>query len=548
MNMRMDTKRRAGRGIRRRLAAAGLGLACLAASAGAGGAEKILRWGNGDEPQELDPQVISGSVEHHLARALFEGLVNNAPDGEGVIPGVAESWDVSEDGLVYTFHLRADARWSNGEPVTADDFVRSYRRMLSPRLAAEYAYMLFLLEGAAEYYSGRVADFSTVGARAPDAHTLVLALRRPAPFFLGALTHYAWFPVPLPVIEKFGPADAKGSRWTRPGNIVGNGPFVLVEWRQNQVIKVRRSPAYWDRGTVKLDGIDFLPVTQPDNEERMYRAGQLDITYEFPPQKIASYRRMPGTPLRLDPYCGVYFYRFNTARKPFDDARVRRALALAIDRERLVNYVTLASEKPACTIVPPGVAGYTPAPDAALKPDIAEARRLLAEAGYPGGKGFPRTELLYNTLEKHRGVAETLQQMWRKNLGVEIGLHNQEWKVYLDSQKTMDFQIQRAGWIADYVDPHVFFDLWRTGGGNNNTGWGDAAYDRMLDAALEAGTREERYAIYRDMEKILLRDLPIMPIYFYTYARIVSPRVKNFHTTFLDNYPWKYVDIDPAGD
>ncbi len=516
--------------------------ACLPAFAA--GQQKMLRWGNGDEPQDLDPQVISGSVEHHLARALFEGLVNNSTDGRSVIPGVAERWDVSEDALTYTFHLRAEAKWSNGEPVTADDFVRSYQRMLSPRLATEYAYMLFLLKGATDYYTGKTKDFSTVGVRAPDVRTLVLTLERPAPFLLGALTHYAWFPVPVSVIEKFGPADAKGSRWTRPGNIVGNGPFVLTEWKQNKVIAVKRSPTYWDRDAVKLDGIEFYPVTQPDNEERMYRARQLDITYDFPPQKIASYKRMPATPLHLDPYCGVYFYRFNTARKPFDDVRVRRALTLAIDRGRLVKFVTRADEQPARTIVPPDVAGYSPAPDAALKEDIAEAQRLLAEAGYPNGAGFPKTDLLYNTQQKHRDVAEALQQMWRKNLGIEIGLYNQEWKVYLDSQKSADFQVQRAGWIADYVDPHVFFDLWRTGGGNNNTNWGDPEYDRLLDAALEAKSQEERYAIYRRMEKILLRDLPIMPIYFYTYARIISPRVKNFRTTFLDNYPWKYVDLD----
>lgn len=519
-----------------------MGLACLPAFAA--GPQKILRWGNGDEPQDLDPQVISGSVEHHLVEALFEGLVSNSPDDSGVKPGVAERWEMSDDGLVYTFHLRADARWSNGEPVRADDFVRSYERMLSPRLATEYAYMLFLLKGAVDYYSGRTADFSTVGVRAPDARTLVLTLARPAPFFLSALTHYAWFPVPVSVIGKFGPVDAKGSRWTRPGNHVGNGAFVLTEWRQNQVISVRRSATYWDRETVKLDGIDFYPVTEPDNEERMYRAGQLDITYDFPPQKLASYKRMPGTPLRIDPYCGVYFYRFNVKRKPFDDVRVRRALALAIDRELLVKQVTRADEKPACTIVPPNVAGYTSAPDAAFKADVAEARRLLTEAGYPDGKGFPKTELLYNTMSKHQMVAEALQQMWRKNLGIEISLYNQEWKVYIDSQKTMDFQVQRAGWIADYVDPHVFFDLWRTGGGNNNTNWGDPEYDRLLDAALEAKTQSERFAIYQRMEKMLLRDLPIMPIYFYTYARLISPCVKNFRTTFLDNYPWKYVDVD----
>jgi len=241
----------------------------------------------------------------------------------------------------------------------------------------------------------------------------------------------------------------------------------------------------------------------------------------------------------------------NIARKPFDDVRVRRALALAIDRESLVKNVTLAHEQPAYAIVPPGVGGYQSrhhltghAADASSVASAKEeARRLLAEAGYPGGAGLPKIELLYNTLEKHRTIAEALQQMWRKNLGLDLTLYNQEWKVYLDSQKTMNFQIQRAGWIADYVDPHVFFDQWRTGGGNNNTNWGNAEFDRLLAKSLDAKTTADRYEIYQQMENILLDELPVMPIYFYTYARIIRPTVKNYRTNYLDNYPWKYADL-----
>ncbi|HVS53442.1 MAG TPA: peptide ABC transporter substrate-binding protein [Opitutaceae bacterium] len=503
---------------------------------------KVLNYGNGAEPQDLDPQVITGTPEYHLMCAFFEGLVAQAPDGVNVEPGVAERWEISADGLVYTFHLRADAKWSDGAPVTARDFVRSAQRMLTASLAADYAYMFFHVAGAEDYYNGRLKDFSATGFKALDDRTLQLTLAHRTPFLLAAMLHHAWYPVPVAVVEKFGGLTRKGTSWTRLENFVGNGPFVLREWKQHQILVAERSPTYWDRAHVKLDRINFFPFELAETEEKLFRTHALDVTYEIPLAKIAVYRREQPAALRLDPYCGTYFYRFNVARKPFDDVRVRRAFALAIDRESIVKNVTLADEQPAYAIVPPGVGGYESRHH--LQGDIAEAQRLLAEAGYPGGRGFPPTDLLYNTLEKHRAIAEALQQMWRKNLGVEIGIYNQEWKVYLDAQKTTNFQIQRAGWIADYVDPHVFFDLWRTGGGNNNTNWGSPEYDRLLARALDTQTNAERYEIYQQMEKILIDELPVMPIYFYTYARLVDQVVKNFRTTYLDNYPWKYVDVD----
>jgi oligopeptide transport system substrate-binding protein len=503
---------------------------------------RVLLFGNGAEPQDLDPQTVTGSPEYRLMMAFFEGLVVQSPNGTDIEPGVAERWEISADGLVYTFHLRADARWSNGEPVTAGDFVRSAHRMLTPALAADYAYMMFHVAGAEDFYNGKLKDFAATGFKAIDARTLQLTLRQPTPFLLKALVHHAWFPVPIPTVEKFGGLDRKESNWTRPENFVGNGPLVLREWKPNQIIVAARSPTYWDRDRVKLDEVHFFPIELAETEERMFRTGQLDVTYEVPLTKIPVYRREHPDALRIEPYCGVYFYRFNVTRKPFDDVRVRRALALAIDRESLVKNVTLANEQPAYAIVPPGVGGYQSRHH--LEGDLAEARRLLAEAGYPGGQGFPKVELLYNTLEKHRTIAEALQQMWRRNLGIEITLYNQEWKVYLDSQKTTNFQFQRAGWIADYADPHVFFDLWRTGGGNNNTNWGNAEYDRLLVRALETKTTAERYEVYQQMEKLLVDELPVMPIFFYTYARLIRPAVKNYHTTYLDNFPWKYVDLE----
>ncbi|MCX6955637.1 MAG: peptide ABC transporter substrate-binding protein, partial [Verrucomicrobia bacterium] len=316
-------------------------------------------------------------------------------------------------------------------------------------------------------------------------------------------------------------------------NFVGNGPYALKEWRPNQVIVAIRSPTYWDRAKVKIDELHFHPVELSDTEERMFRTGQLDVTYEVPLNKIPVYQKENPGSIRIDPYNGIYFYRFNVKRKPFDDVRVRRALALSIDRETIVKKVILGGEQPAYDFTPPDLAGYVS--QHTFKADLAEAKRLLAEAGYPEGKGFPKVELLYNTLEKHRTIAEALQQMWRKNLGVDITLFNQEWKVYLDAQHTQNYQFQRAGWIADYVDPHVFFDLWETGGGNNDTNWGNPEYDRLLRTALDAKTTEARYEVYQKMEKILVDEMPVLPIYFYTYARLVSPKVKGYFTTPLDN-------------
>jgi len=516
--------------------------ATTAASGSDSTPRKVLRYGNGAEPQDIDPHIVTGTPEHHLIRAFSEGLVSEDPDMK-VIPGAAERWEVSPDGLTYTFHLRADGKWSNGDPVTAQDFVESYQRLLTPALACEYAYMLYNhVRGAKDYYEGKTKDFATTGFKALDARTLQITLVQPAPFLLHAMNHYSWYPVHIATVKKFGGLERRSTAWTRPENFVCNGPYILKSWRPNQMIVAERSPTYWDRARVKIDEIDFYPIELADTEERMFRTGQLDITNEVPLTKLAVYRKEHPESVRVDPYDGIYFYRFNVGRKPFDDVRVRRSLALSIDRESLVKNVTLAGEQPAYNFLPQNLLGYRSVHT--FKADLDEARRLLAEAGYPAGKGFPRAELLYNTLEKHRSIAEALQEMWRKNLGVEITLVNQEWKVYIDNQHAKNFQFQRGGWIADYVDPHVFFDIWESTGGNNDTNWGNAEYDRLLHSALGTPNDAARFAVYQQMEKILIDEMPVMPIYFYTYSRLVSPRVKGFITTPLDNYPWKYADIE----
>lgn len=501
---------------------------------------KVLRASNGSEPQDLDPQVVTGVGEHKIITALMEGLVTYSPEG-GIAPGVAERWTISDNGLVYTFNLRADARWSNGEGVTAGDFVRSFQRMLSPSLGAEYAYQLFYLTHAEDFNTGKLKDFSQVGVKAIDDRTLQLTLDHRTPFLLELLLHYSWFPVHIPTVEKFGGLERKGSAWTRAGNYVGNGPFVLAEWKPNQKITVTKSPTYWDKSRVKLDAIEFFAIDNADTEERMFRTGKLDYAYSLPLNKMETYRNEHADTYRQVPFYGAYFYRVNVTKKPLDDKRVRRALALAIDREAIVkNILRDAGQKPAYNFTPSSEKFTS---TARLNGDLEEARRLLAEAGYPDGKGMPSVEILFNTLDSHRVIAEAIQQMWKTRLGVDATITNQEWKVYLDSQQTGNFQVVRAAWIADYDDPHTFLDMWITGGGNNHTGWSNPGYDRLIRGALDTKTEAERMAVYQQLETILADEVPIIPIYFYSRIYAISPRVKNWVSTPLDNRAWKWVDL-----
>jgi oligopeptide transport system substrate-binding protein len=502
-----------------------------------GPAPKILLLGNGAEPQDIDPQTVTGVPENKLVNAFFEGLVAYGASDADTVPGVAERWETSADGLTWIFHLRADAKWSNGDPVTAQDFVRSYQRILTPELAAEYAYKLFHVVGAEAYQRGELKDFSQVGFRAPDARTLEVRLRYRVPYLLEAVKHYAWFPVHIASVEKHGGLTSRGKPWTREENFVGNGPFVLRSWQPGRKIVAARSPTYWDRAAVALDEIHFFPVENLQTEERMFRTGQLHKTFDLPAAKLDQYRREFPDVFRSDPYYGSYFFRFNTTRKPLDDARVRRALSLAIDRESLVRNVARGGQEPAYGYTPPS-AKFTPR--ARLTGDLAEARRLLAEAGYPEGRGFPRIELLYNTHDNHRRICEALQEMWRRNLGIEVGLVNQEWKVYIRSMDMLDYDMARGGWIGDYNDPNTFLDTFITGSGNNRTGWSNARYDQLLRDAQQAPDEAARMETYQQMEQLIIDELPLMPVYFYRRIFAVSPQV-HWPANLLDNHNWKSI-------
>ena len=496
---------------------------------------QTLHWGNGAEPQELDPHIVTGIPEHHIIVGLLEGLVLKDPQTLEPTPGMAESWEISDDGKTYTFHIRANARWSNGDPVTSKDFVWSWWRALQPALGNLYAYMYYPINNAEAYATGKLDDFSQVGVKALDTQTLEITLANPTPYFLQLLDHYSMFPVHRATIEKFGGAAERGTRWTRAGNFVGNGPFILKQWDLNRLVMIEKNPTYYDADKVQLNAIRFYPTENVSTEERMFRAGQLHVTGSLPADKIAVYKETNPQALRISPYLGTYFYRINTTVEHLADKRIRRALAMAINRQQIIDTVTKGGQTPAFTFTPPNTLGYTA--EDGFAEDIGAAKALLAEAGYPGGEGFPPTELLYNTSEGHRKLAVAIQQMWKKNLNIDISLNNQDWKVYLDSEASGNFQISRAGWIGDYVDPNTFLDMWLKDGGNNRTGWHNNEYDQLIsEAAPAAKERVQRYAHFRRAEAILMDAMPVIPIYTYNSTHLVHTHVKGMPSNILD-YP-----------
>jgi oligopeptide transport system substrate-binding protein len=523
-------------------------LACALLAACSGRApegENFLHVNLGTEVQDLDPHLVTGVPEHRALSALFEGLTDLDPATMQPVPGVAERWEVSEDSLRYTFHLRENAKWSNGDPVTAHDFAYGWQRILSPSLAAEYAYMLYCIKNAKAYNEGTLTDFAEVGVKVLDDHTLEVTLEGPTPYFLTLHYHQSFFPVHKATVEAHGGMAERGSRWTRAGNHVGNGAFRLVEWRPEEYFRVVKNEHYWGAANVRLDGIEFTPISDANTEENNFRKGRTDITETMPLHKIEVYRKEQPEVLQVNPYLGVYFYRANVTRKPLDDVRVRLALSKALDRERLAADVLKAGEQPAYNLTPPDTAGYTSSAKMDYNPE--EAKRLLAEAGFPDGAGFPKLDLLFNTSEQHKTIAEAVQQMWKETLNIEIGLYNQDWKVYLDSTDTLDYDLARAAWIGDVIDPMNFLEMFTSYGGNNRTGYKSDAYDALIAEAYATGDQTARYEILRRAEAQLLQDAPIIPVYFYTSKYLMSERVKGFIPNILDYRRWKDLWLDDAG-
>lgn len=501
--------------------------------------EQVLNLGNGTEPKDLDPHTVTGIPESTIVQSLFEGLVGKDPKTLEPVPGVAERWKISKDGKTYTFYLRKNAKWSNGEDLKASDFIYSWKRLLDPKTASEYAFQGFYIQGGKEYHLGKLKEEKALGLRALDAYTLQVSLENPTPYFLSLLHHHSLYPVHQKTVEKH------GMRWTKPGNLVSNGAFQLVSWKMNYLISVEKNPHYWDRENVKLKKIKFYAIEKPETEEKMFRVKRLHATASVPSEKISHWEKEENTPLQKHPYLGTYYYWINVNRKPLNNALVRKALSLAIDREKLIRYVVKGGQAPAQSFTPPGTGGFEPLPR--LPKDLSQvemARELLKKAGYPKGKNFPKVEILYNTSEGHKKIAEAISQMWSEHLGIKTTLYNQEWKVFLDTQQSKNYSISRAGWIADYNDPFTFLELLTTANSGNRAGWSNSEYDELLEKSQKELNPQKRNELFQKAEGILLEELPVIPLYIYTRLYLLSPRVKGWYPNVEAIHPLKHVWIE----
>ncbi|MEZ8579143.1 oligopeptide ABC transporter substrate-binding protein OppA [Vibrio splendidus] len=487
--------------------------------------QELVR-GNGTEVATIDPHKSQGVPESHVIRDLLEGLVNQ--DGEGnTIPGVAESWETT-DNKTFTFHLRKDAKWSNGDPVTAEDFVYSWQRAVDPATASPYAwYMEYTkMVNAKDIVAGK-KDKSELGVKAVDANTLVVELDTAVPYFVMMMGHTTMKPVHQATVEKF------GDQWTKPGNFVGNGAFAVDKWVVNERLVLKRNDQYWNNDKTVLNKITFLPIENQVAEMNRFLSGEIDFTNELPTEHFKRLKKEYAEDVSVAGNLCTYYYIFNTKKAPFDDVRVRKAISYAIDRNIVSDAILAQGQKPAYFLTPEITAGFNPELPAygkmSQKERNEEAARLLEEAGY--GKDNPLNfNLLYNTSENHKKIAVALGSMWKKTLGLKVTLENQEWKTYLSSKDSGDFEVARAGWCGDYNEASSFLTLMKS---NNTTGgvhYDSAEYDQIIDKALNSTSAEEREALYLEAEALMAKDMPIAPIYQYVKSRLLNPHVGGFPT------------------
>ncbi|MBK1882923.1 peptide ABC transporter substrate-binding protein [Luteolibacter pohnpeiensis] len=502
--------------------------------------EGIFLTGNSAEPKSLDLQQVTGVPEGKIITSLFEGLVADDPENDdGTPPGAATSWEHNDDLTEWTFHLQPEGRWSDGVPVTADDFVFAYNRLLHPDFAGPYAEMLYFLKNAEEFNKGKITDFSQVGVKAIDDHTLFVKLREPVPFLPSLTRHYTWFPVPKHVILKFGKMQDRFTDWSVLPNMVGNGPFKLKTWRFHDVIEVERNTYYWDAKNVGLNGIRFFPIENPFTETRAFLSGQLHNIYTLPSDLIPAAKKEYPQYLHQEPYVGTVFVRLNTTRKGLDNEKVRNALSLALDRESICKYI-MEGYTPTTSFVPK-MGAYEPEPVLSFNPE--KARALLAEAGYPDGKGFPRFSVLISKPDAKASI-EAMQAMWRKHLNILVDIQIKDWGSFVTAQQNLDFDIAVGGWIGDYLDPTTFLNLWTKGNGNNNTGWSDPAYEALLSEAALTADAAKRLEILKRAELMVMKAQPIIPVSWYSRNYLLRPEVKGWHPLLLDNHPWKSIRLE----
>ncbi|MCB1384320.1 MAG: peptide ABC transporter substrate-binding protein [Nitratireductor sp.] len=507
----------------------------------AGAAEaRMLNLHNGGDITSLDPHKVSGDWENRVVGDVFEGLVTEDVNAEP-IPAMAESWTVSDDGLVYTFKLRDDAVWSDGEPVKASDFVFAFRRLLDPANAADYAYLQYTLKNAEAINKGEIKDTAELGIKAVDDKTLEITLERPTPYLLSALTHYTAYPLPQHALEKF------GEDWVKVENIVVNGPYKPTEWVPGSHVQTTINDKYYDAASLKIDGVKFFTLEDESAALKRYRAGEFDILTEFPTDQYEWMKEnMPGE-AHVAPFAGLYYYAINSTKEPFTNPNVRKALSMAINREVIGPSILGTGELPAYSWVPPGMANYGEVAtvdwkDLSYEEKVAEARKLLDEAGFTADNPLS-LQLRYNTNENHKRIAVAIAAMW-KPLGINVELYNTETKVHYDELSKGQLDVARAGWLADYNDPDNFLNLLKTGVPYNYGRWSNPEFDRLIDEANAMTDMDARAAKLREAEQLAMDQTASLPIYYYVSRNVVKPYVEGFVDNAFDIHRTRWLSIN----
>ncbi|CAM7634514.1 oligopeptide ABC transporter substrate-binding protein OppA [Citrobacter freundii] len=480
---------------------------------------------NGSEVQSLDPHKIEGVPESNINRDLFEGLLISDVDGKPS-PGVAEKWE-NKDFKVWTFHLRKDAKWSDGTPVTAQDFVYSWQRLANPNTASPYASYLQYghIVNIDDIIAGK-KPITDLGVKALDDHTFEVTLSEPVPYFYKLLVHSSVSPVPRAAVEKF------GEKWTQPANIITNGAYKLKDWVVNERIVLERNTNYWENAKTVINQVTYLPISSEVTDVNRYRSGEIDMTYNnMPIELFQKLKKEIPNEVHVDPYLCTYYYEINNQKAPFNDVRVRTALKLALDRDIIVNKVKNQGDLPAYSFTPPYTDGAK-----LVEPEWfkwsqekrnEEAKKLLAEAGYTAEK--PLTfDLLYNTSDLHKKLAIAAASIWKKNLGANVKLENQEWKTFLDTRHQGNYDVSRAGWCADYNEPTSFLNMVLSDSSNNTVHYKSPAFDKLIADTLKVTDEAQRSELYSKAEQQLDKDSAIVPVYYYVNARLVKPWVGGY--------------------
>lgn len=499
-----------------------------------------LRFWNAAEPRSFDPHKTGGIPEFYVINSIFEALTWYDPKTLDPLPGVAERWETTDSARSWTFHLRRNAVWTDGQPVTARDFVYAWRRAVDPETASPYVGLQFYVKNGEAISLGKMKP-SELGVKAIDDYTLLVEMERPTAFFPKMTSHYIFAPLPSHAMDRL--LAEHGDRWTAVEHIITNGPFKLIEHKPYDQAVAIKSPSYWDATNVKLDRIVFVHTEDTATGLNLYKAGDV-YTMQSGSIPLAFIKALKH---KKDYVSGslffTYYYSINLKRKPLDDARVRKALSMAIDREAITERLIGKGDIPAYSFVPPGVPGYKGYRGEGFNPE--EARRLLSEAGYPDGKGFPKLTIYFNTSDAQRQIAEAIQRMWKEHLGIEIGLQNEEWQTFQARWERRDFDFSRDGWQGDYLDPNTFLDLMGTDTPNNHSGWINEDYKRLLDAANSEPDEEKRMRMLSEAEEMMMRDQPIIPIYFYGMSYLKKPFVEGWYPNLADVHPLKFVYINP---